>query len=130
MVDREGNVLWVSLATGWSITGIDEKNPYGMQMWRDKLKAGWLPYSKCPVAEGYIKPADDKDKACVGDFSAEKCCKHIERAIRLRRADHKKRSERFSKKSESQMDRLIKTLAESVGSDERPEGDNGGRFIK
>ena len=127
MVDRDGNVVWVSLATGWSIEKIGPANPYGMVMWQDKLKAGWIPYNKCPVAEGYIK-GEKGDKPCEDKFSNDQCCPHVEAIIKARREDHRRKADRFNRKSETQMDRLIKSLSDAV--DNNAEVKASKRFVK
>src|SRR5687768_5172590 len=63
MVDPQGGPCFVALANGFTIRGF-KGNDYGVQIWEEKLKAGFLPFDECPVAKGHVRLAGEKP--CAG----------------------------------------------------------------
>jgi hypothetical protein len=117
MVDPNGHVSQVSLATGYTIRGLGSHNPYGVAKLAEKIKKGWLPYDQCPVAMGYITAAKGEPalKPCKGrdgdgQFSREECCPHIEEAIKVRRAKYTKKQNQFKRQMASNTERMLEQL--------------------
>lgn len=127
MVDADGNVVTVALATGYTIRGFGPQNPYGVQKRPEKLKKGFLPYSECPVAKGHVK-LDGRSKACEGEdgrgkMKAGTCCKHIEEIIARRREQARKREDHVRERFATQSDRIIEVLRQQhnvQGRSEKP----------
>lgn len=126
-VDLNGHVKQVVLASGRTIGGTDN-NPYGNQTWREKIKKGWLPYSHCPIAKGYVRangeiPCDGPFADRPGEFDKpykgeryrrieDECCKHIEEAILARREPYEERMRELEEASMSDTKLLAKQLQE------------------
>lgn len=126
MVDLDGNVVTVSLATGFTIRGF-KGNDYGVQVLEEKLAKGFIPYDECPIAKGHLPVASgSKDKPCPGDdgkgghwnargagpgnWSRDKCCEHVERVIRARRAAKQAKEAELAKQYATKQDRMIALL--------------------
>jgi hypothetical protein len=128
MVDPNGHVVRVVLANGQQIKKLGPNNPYGQLKLKEKLGKGFLPYKKCPYAQGgQLAGTEHEEKPCKGTFTEEKCCPHISRIIKARRADYVKARSRFTVKTEGQMERLLKAL-EKRASDATPEKDGDGKL--
>jgi hypothetical protein len=112
MIDPNGHVSQVSLASGYTIRGLGTHNPYGVQALAEKLKGGWLPYDQCPVKEGYMKAGKGEKalKPCEGKFSRDECCPHIEQAIKARRAAYNKKQQAFKRQMQTNPDRMLELL--------------------
>ena len=127
MVDPAGNVVCVSLATGFTIRGNEKNgwrdNPYGAQVWLAKLQAGFLPYDECPLApqssvqmtvpETYL--VERNDKPCKGAFDREHACEHIEMAILARREIQRDHNDKFAKAFASNQDKMLDAFQQAVG---------------
>lgn len=127
MVDPDGNVVTVSLATGFTVRGF-KANDYGVQILDEKLKKGFLPYDECPIAKSHIKFDSKKDKPCeghdgrgghwnkhgpgAGNWSRDVCCEHVERAIKARRTKKLAREIQLAKQYATNQDRMIQLLEE------------------
>jgi len=126
MVDPDGNVVSVSLATGFTIRGGPHNgwkdNPYGSQKWMEKLAAGFVPYDECPyhpqsgvqLYAPEMFQASRSEKACTDKFTREQCCSHIERCITARRTVKQKKNVKFSKAFASHADRQLEVLEKAV----------------
>ena len=128
-VRPDGNVVRLVLATGRTIRG-PENNPYGNMKRRQKIDAGWLPFSHCPITMGYVKvagelPCQGPDVNRPGDFSVpdpqrpwvlreEECCKHVQQAIDERRADHREKQNEMQEKFRNSTDRLVELLRKNA----------------
>lgn len=124
-VSPNGNVSRIVLATGRTLGG-EMDNGYGNIKRAEKLKAGWLPYSHCPITKGYIRakgetPCDGPDPDHPGDFSRripnsayglleDECCPHIEQIIVLRRQEHNERQNEYASQFTGSTDKLVKIL--------------------
>ncbi len=128
MVDPDGNVVLVSLATGYAIR--DKENGYGPQVFAEKLAKGFIPYDECPVAKGYVT-LTKKDAACPGSdgkgkHSRERCCHHVDAIIQKRRAKKQALENKLKLQYATQMDRFVEALKEqSRGSLNQPEAEKG-----
>ena len=125
MVDPDGNVITLSLATGFTIRSF-KSNDYGVQIMDEKLKKGFIPYDECPVAKGHLPVGDGKDKPCAGDdgkgghwnsrgpgvgnWSRDKCCHHVEKVIKARRAVKQAKEAAIAKQFATRQDRMIDLL--------------------
>ena len=107
MVDPDGNVISVSLATGFTIR---KANEYGTQILREKLEKGFIPYDECPVATGRVKFDAKKDSACEGKFSRDHACRHVEQIIKTRRAIKQKKEAELKLQYATQQDKMIELL--------------------
>jgi len=132
MVDPDGNVVRVPLATGYTIRGNENNwrdNPYGAQIWFEKLKKGFIPYDVCPLKpragypDGLLPPDGPKDKPCEGEFDRQHCCPHIEKVIKARRAKKQKHERQYAKAFASNQDRMVAALEEAVLANRRDNGD-------
>ena len=132
MVHPDGDVVTVSLATGWTIQktapgyGMNafRNNPYGSQILVEKIADGFLPFDECPVAQGYI-PKRDGDKPCEGKFSDEKCCPHIDRVMQKRREAHRKEQEGYRVAQQNSNDKLLDHLKLHLAGNPIPESSRG-----
>lgn len=111
MVDPDGNVVTISLATGYAVRQSD--NHYGGPLLAAKLKAGFLCYDECPIATGRV-PAGPKDKACAGTFSREKACEHIEAIIKARRAVKQKKEADIAKSYATNQDKMVRLFEQQL----------------
>jgi len=128
MVDPNGHVVRVVLANGDTIKKLGPNNPYGQLKLKEKLGKGFLPYKKCPYAQGgQLAGTEHDEKPCKDTFTEEKCCHHIAEIIKLRRVDYVKKSRRFSAKTESQMERVMRTIADKL-SDSTAERQSDGKL--
>ena len=112
-VSPDGDVIELSLATGFTIVGF-KGNDYGVQVWEEKQKAGFLPYDECPVATGRVPRG--KEDPCLGSdglprkFSDEACCQHLAKVIEARRAEHRKTQLEYGKNFSTHQERMIQLL--------------------
>ncbi len=112
MVHPDGDVVVISLATGWAIDRLGPKNPYGLQIQEEKLatKRGFLPFDECPVATGRV-PAREGDEPCKGKFSDAKCCPHLDRIMQKRREAHRKQQESYRRSSMSPQAKIAESIS-------------------
>ena len=113
MVAPDGDVVAVALANGFTIRGF-KGNDYGVQIWAEKLAAGFIPFDECPYAKGHLKRGDG-DEPCkggdgLGKFTNDKCCPHVDKVIQARRAEHRAAQMEYDKNFHTQQDRLIAAL--------------------
>jgi hypothetical protein len=125
MVAPDGDITHVTLSSGFTIRGLIG-NEHGSRKIAEKLKAGFLRFSECPVATGAV-PRAEFGQPCEGKFSDEKCCPHLDKIIKDRRDAYRKTSEEYGHKFATQQERLIKLMeqqaAERVA--EKPTGGKG-----
>jgi hypothetical protein len=112
LVDPDGNVVTMSLATGFTIRNAN--NDYGASKLREKMAKGFIPYDECPVAKGYVT-IEKGDKACTGSdgrgkFSKDACCEHIEKIVNARREVARKREAKSKERFATQTERTIELL--------------------
>jgi hypothetical protein len=114
MVSPDGDVVSVSLANGFTIRGF-KGNDYGVQKLEEKLAAGFLPYSECPLATGRVpvakgaKPCRDEEGR-PAKFSDAKCCPHMDAIMQERREHYRSEKAPMYKAHESSADRLIQAM--------------------
>lgn len=121
MVHPDGDVVVISLATGWEIQrkapgyGMSafRGNPYGAQLIVEKMEAGFLPFDECPLETKAIKPKQG-EKPCTEKFSDEKCCPHLERVMQARRAAHRKQQEANRRSSMKSDERLLEFFKQGM----------------
>lgn len=99
MVDPDGNVVHVALSNAATIPAQSKWNGYGIQILPEKLAAGFLPYNRCPLGDGFVK-GDKGDKPCIATELGEQkpMCPHLQKISDARRAEAKKRAEEFAAK--------------------------------
>lgn len=134
MVHPDGDVVEVSLATGWTVKktapgyGLSafRNNPYGAQILVEKLEDGFLPFDECPVGKGYKGfPGGKDDKPCDGAFSDEKCCPHIDRVMQKRREAHRKLQEGYRQASQTTDKQLVEAIKMHLAGSPVPEAARG-----
>lgn len=129
MVAPDGDVVFVSLANGFTIRGF-KGNDYGRQIWEEKLKAGFLPFDECPFTgesfkKHYVKAGKD-DAPCkgqngVGGFSNEECCPHLNKIIASRKDEHRRAQLEYGSNFATQQDRMIALLEKQTARLAQPE---------
>ena len=121
MVDPNGHVVRVALSNGATIKGIGPHNTYGMLKLAEKRRKGFILYDRCPYGpNGDLAATEHSEKPCKGKFSEEKCCPHVQQIIETRRRDYVKKRRRFTAKTESAMERMIKNINEKLATPEVP----------
>tara|TARA_Y100000817_G_C16564268_1_gene414575 strand:+ start:105 stop:620 length:516 start_codon:yes stop_codon:yes gene_type:complete len=98
MLNPSGATVFLVLSNGPAIRG---SNQYGVQLLREKISKGWLPWNECPVARGYIK---GDGKACPGKDgrgNLDGPCVHLLRAQEKRAEAHKEREREFDERMQT-----------------------------
>lgn len=125
MVSPDGDVVVIGLATGFTIRSF-KGNDYGVQLWEEKLKAGFIPFDECPVAKGHVQMSGEagcKGSDGRGQFSNQECCPHLNVIITNRREAHRKTQKEYGQNFLTNQDKLIAHLeaqAERMAIAERP----------
>lgn len=112
MVSPAGDVVTLPLANGFTIRGF-KGNDYGVQIWEEKLKAGFIPFDECPVAKGHVKVSNEP--ACRGSdgrgqFSKDECCPHMTTIIAARKADYRTKQQDYDRNFATNQDRMIQLM--------------------
>ena len=90
VLSPSGNTIFLVLSSG---PAIRKTNQYGVQLMREKLASGFLPWDECPVAKGHVRSDGQACEGKDGRGSLDAPCRHL-LEVQARRREHHERCER------------------------------------
>ena len=113
-VGPSGEVIQVALDNGVNATDIAD-SPYGMRIWRDKQRRGFIRYKDCPVLSKDMA-APKNFKGCEGGSDTQ-CCEHMTQLIENRKARQTEKAAEFAenfKRGEEKMLEAMMATAKAI----------------